>query len=69
VALTGDRVATTFWVDRAPTLQRLEARLPTLEDALTAQGLDVIHLEGVLGAPAEPPMKIPLPDRLLDERA
>ena len=69
VALAGDRVATTFWVDRAPTLQRLEARLPTLEDALTAQGLDVVHLEGVLGAPAEPPMKIPLPDRLLDERA
>jgi len=69
LALTGDRVATTFWVDRAPTLQRLEARLPKLEDALTAQGLDVVHLEGMLGAPAESPMKIPLPDRLLDERA
>ena len=69
VALAGDRVATTFWVDRAPTLQRLEARLPALEDALKAQGLDVVHLEGVLGAPAEPPMMIPLPDRLVDERA
>ena len=69
VALTGPQVATTFWCDSATTLRRLETQLPTLEDALAAQGLEVVHLEGVLGAPAEPPMQIPLPDRLLDERA
>jgi hypothetical protein len=69
VALAGDQVTTTFRVDRASTLQRLQAQLPTLEDALKAQGLDVVHLEGVLGGPAEQPMRIPLPDRLLDERA
>jgi hypothetical protein len=69
VTLNGAQVATTFWCDNTATLQRLEARLPTLADALAGQGLEVVHLEGVLGAPAEPPMQIPLPDRLLDERA
>ncbi len=68
LALSGDRVATTFWCDRSPTLHRLEARLPVLEEAFAAQGLEVVHLKGVLGEPSEPVMKSPLPVTLLDER-
>jgi len=69
LALSGDRIATTFWCDRPPTLQRLEARLPVLAEAFAAQGLEVVHLKGVFGEPSEPPMQSPLPATLLDEHA
>ena len=51
IGLSGDRVATTFWCDNATTHARMEQRLPTLRQALEAQGLEVTHLEGVLGDP------------------
>lgn len=69
IALTGDRVATTFWCEQPDTHGRLEARLPDLREALAAQGLEVVHLAGVLGRPAEPLTPVPLPDSLVDERA
>lgn len=69
IGLAGDRVATTFWCDRASTHSRVEQRLPTLRKAFEAQGLEVAHLAGVLGAPTEPLVRVPLPDSLLDERA
>ncbi|MCG6965287.1 MAG: flagellar hook-length control protein FliK [Chromatiaceae bacterium] len=69
IALNGERVATTFWCESASTQQRVEARLPVLEEALAAQGLEVVHLSGVLGAPPEPLIRVPMPDSLLDERA
>ncbi|MDJ0738866.1 MAG: flagellar hook-length control protein FliK [Gammaproteobacteria bacterium] len=69
IGLAGDRVATTFWCDRASTHSRVEQRLPVLQKAFEAQGLEVTHLAGVLGHPAEPLMTVPLPDSLLDERA
>ena len=69
VALSGERVAATFWCEREATHQRLESSLPKLHDALAGQGLDVVRLAGVLGAPAKPLLDIPLPDSLVDERA
>lgn len=69
VALAGDRVSTTFWCDREQTHQRVEGRLPNLRRALEAQGLEVVHLAGVLGDPPEPLINVPRPDLLLDERA
>lgn len=69
VGLSGERVSTTFWSDRDNTHRRLEQRLPALQLAFEAQGLEVVHLSGVLGAPAEPLIRIPMPDKLLDEHA
>jgi hypothetical protein len=69
VALAGDRVSTTFWCEREQTHLRVERRLPTLRQALEAQGLEVVHLAGVLGEPPEPLINVPRPDLLLDERA
>ena len=69
VGLNGDRVATSFWCDDSVTHARLEQRLPTLEQALQAQGLEVVHLSGAVGEPREPLLRIPLPSSLLDERA
>ena len=69
VALAGNRVSTTFWCAREQTHLRIEQRLPTLREALEAQGLEVVHLAGVLGEPPEPLINVPRPDLLLDERA
>ena len=69
VALSGERVSATFWSDQATTHARLERRLPVLREALEAQGLEVVHIAGVLGEPPEPLLRIPMPDVLLDERA
>jgi hypothetical protein len=69
VALAGDRVSTTFWCEREQTHLRVERRLPTLREALEAQGLEVVHLAGVLGEPPEPLINVPRPELLLDERA
>jgi hypothetical protein len=69
IALAGDRISATFWSERDKTFQRIEERLPSLKAAFEAQGLEVVHLAGVLGAPAEPLIRVPIPDKLLDERA
>jgi hypothetical protein len=69
IALSGERVATTFWCEQANTGQRLQRRLPALREGLEAQGLEVVHLAGVVGEPADPLIPIPMPDTLLDERA
>ena len=69
VGLSGERVSATFWSDRGSTHQRVEQRLPALQQAFEAQGLEVVHLSGVLGAPAEPLIRVPVPDKLLDEHA
>ena len=69
IALAGDHVSATFWCERTTTLAHVEQRLPVLRQAFEAQGLDVIRLAGVLGAPPEPLIKVPIPDSLLDERA
>ncbi|MCP5429510.1 MAG: flagellar hook-length control protein FliK [Chromatiaceae bacterium] len=69
IALAGDHVSATFWCERTTTLAHVEQRLPVLRQAFEAQGLDVIRLAGVLGAPPEPLIKVPMPDSLLDERA
>lgn len=69
VGLSGDRVATTFWSDRASTHAKVEQRIPTLQQALEAQGLEVVHLSGVHGEPTEPLIHVPTPSSLLDERA
>ena len=69
IGLSGERVSATFWSDRGSTHQRVEQRLPTLQQAFEAQGLEVVHLSGVLGAPAEPLIRVPVPDKLLDEHA
>ena len=69
IALAGDRVSATFWSEQDSTHQRIEQRLPSLQQAFEAQGLEVVHLAGVLGAPAEPLIRVPMPDSLLDERA
>lgn len=69
VTLSGERVSTTFWCERDDALARLEARLPRLRAALETQGLEVVHLAGVLGQPPDPLIRVPRPDGLLDERA
>ena len=67
IALNDDRVSTTFWCERPATLERVESRLSSLKEALEAQGLEVVHIAGVLGEPIEPLVHIPMPDSLLDE--
>ncbi|MGB5773625.1 MAG: flagellar hook-length control protein FliK, partial [Sedimenticolaceae bacterium] len=69
IALAGERVSTTFWSDRRSTHERVEQRLPVLREAFEAQGLEVVHLVGVLGEPTEPLITVPVPDSLLDEHA
>jgi hypothetical protein len=69
IVLAGERVSTTFWSDRASTHERVGQRLPVLREAFEAQGLEVVHLGGVLGEPTEPLISVPVPDSLLDERA
>jgi hypothetical protein len=69
VALAGERVSATFWCEQASTHSRVERRLPVLQEALEAQGLQVVHIAGVLGDPPEPLLRVPMPDVLLDERA
>lgn len=69
VALAGDRVSTTFWSEREQTHQLLERRLPNLRDALQAQGLEVVHLAGVIGRPQDTLIHVARPDGMLDERA
>jgi hypothetical protein len=69
IALAGDRVSATFWAERGKTHQTVEQRLPGLREAFEAQGLEVVHLAGVLGAPPEPLIRVPMPETLLDERA
>lgn len=69
IALSGRRVAATFWCERGSTLQRLEQRLPVLHEALVAQGLEVVRLAGVEGSPPEPLFTFPVTEALVDERA
>jgi hypothetical protein len=69
IALNGERLSATFWCEQPTTQARLEQRLPGLQSALEAQGFEVVHLAGVLGAPPEPLIAVPMPDSLLDERA
>jgi len=69
IALAGERVSATFWSERDDTHRRVEQRLPKLQEAFEAQGLEVVHLAGVLGEPAEPLIRVPMPESLLDERA
>jgi hypothetical protein len=69
IALAGERVSVTFWSAQDTTHRRIEQRLPNLKEAFEAQGLEVVHLAGVLGAPSEPLIKVPMPESLLDERA
>lgn len=69
IALSDQRVATTFWCETPATHARVEERLPVLQQALEAQGLEVVHLSGVVGEPGEPLIHVPMPDSLLDERA
>jgi len=69
IALAGDRVSTTFWSERQHTHERVEQRLPCLQDALEAQGLEVLKLAGVLGEPNEPLIRVPMPESLLDVHA
>ncbi len=69
VGLAGERVSATFWSERDATHRRLEQRLPVLQQAFEAQGLEVAHLRGVLGEPAEALIRVPVTDGLLDEHA
>jgi len=69
ITLAGERVATTFWCEQPVTQSRVEQSLPNLKDALEAQGLEVVHLAGVVGDPPEPLSRVPVPQNLLDERA
>lgn len=69
IGLAGDRVSATFWSERQVTHEKVEARLPNLQQAFEAQGLEVVHLAGVLGEPPEPLIHVPRPDGLVDERA
>ena len=61
IALAGEHVSATFWCERSATHERMEKRLPVLRQAFEAQGLQVIRLAGVLGAPPEPLIKVPIP--------
>lgn len=69
VALAGDRLSATFWCEQPKTLADIERRLPSLQQAFEAQGFEVVHLAGLVGEPSEPMAALPLPDKLLDERA
>jgi hypothetical protein len=69
IALAGERVSATFWCERDDTRRTIERRLPNLREAFEAQGLEVVHLAGVQGEPAQALIKVPMPDKLLDERA
>jgi hypothetical protein len=69
IGLAEERVSATFWCERSETFRRVEARLPSLQEALEAQGLEVVHIAGVLGDPPEPLIRVPMPDKLLDEHA
>ena len=69
IALLDDRVSATFWCERPAVHQRLDRALPGLREAFEAQGLEVVHLAGVIGEPPEPLINVPRPDMLLDERA
>lgn len=69
VALAGERISATFWCERAATHATVERRLPDLRTAFAAQGLEVVHLAGVLGDPPQPLVAVPMPDGLFDERA
>lgn len=68
IGLNGDRVSATFWCEKQTTLNRVDQRLASLQAALEAQGLEVVHIAGVLGEPSEPLVHVPMPDYLLDER-
>ncbi len=68
IGLNGDRVSATFWCEKQTTLDRVDQRLASLQAALEAQGLEVVHIAGVLGEPSEPLVHVPMPDYLLDER-
>lgn len=69
LALAGERVSTTFWCARAVTQQDLDRRLPRLRQAFEAQGLEVVHLAGVLGSPPQALTSLPPPRSLIDEHA
>jgi hypothetical protein len=69
IGLSDERVATTFWCETPATHARVEERLPVLRQALEAQGLEVVHLTGMVGESGVPLIHIPMPDSLLDERA
>ena len=67
IGLDGDRVSATFWCEKRTTLDRVDQGLGSLQAALEAQGLEVVHVAGVLGEPSEPLVHVPMPDYLLDE--
>lgn len=69
IALLDDKVSATFWCERTQVFENIEQRLATLREAFEAQGLEVIHLAGVIGEPPEPLIAVPMPESLLDERA
>jgi hypothetical protein len=69
IALTGDRLATTFWSEHPSTHAQVERRLPALREAFEAQGFEVVKLTGVLGHPPEPLIPPVSSRSLLDERA
>jgi hypothetical protein len=69
IALAGDRLSATFWCEQPKTLADIEGRLPSLQQAFEAQGFEVVHLAGLVGEPSEPVPTLPMPDKLLDERA
>jgi hypothetical protein len=69
LSLAGERVSTTFWCARPATQQDLDRRLPGLKEAFEAQGLEVVHLAGVLGSPPQPLIRLPLPQTMIDEHA
>ncbi|MGD1982789.1 MAG: flagellar hook-length control protein FliK [Chromatiaceae bacterium] len=69
IALAGDRLSATFWCEQPATLGAIERRLPSLQEAFEAQGFEVVHLAGLVGEPSEPMVQVPIPDKLLDERA
>ena len=69
IALAGERLSTTFWCAKTVTQQDLEQRLPGLKAALEAQGLEVVHLAGVVGTLPQSAVRLPVPDTLVDEHA
>lgn len=69
IGLNGDSVAVSFWCASDSAHNRLQQRLPVLERALKAQGLEVIHLSGAVGEPEDPSFRGTARSTLLDERA